>query len=128
MTLAPDGRSCYCGLCGLRANLRAPHDQAHPPLHVCQASDPAAVTARMRAEIDAAIDRGAMGPLASFGLDRGELERRLARCEQCPELAPAGCRNVQPPCKQWTLWRQSLLLGSCPRLTDGNSPESAAGM
>ena len=76
---------------------------------------------RLRPQIDAAIDRGAMGPLASFGLDRGELERRLARCEQCPELAPAGCRNVQPPCKQWTLWRQSLLLGSCQLFAGGNS-------
>ena len=89
-----------------------------PPTPAAPARDetPAETTARLLAEIDAAIDAGRAAPWSQFDRDRAGVVRILAEhCQPCPELSPAGCNRVPWPCKRWSLWRQTVLVGWCER-------------
>ncbi|MCX7428824.1 MAG: hypothetical protein NTW96_24760, partial [Planctomycetia bacterium] len=81
-----------------------------------QARRRARLTGRLLAGIDAAIEAGEMAPWSYFPRDREAVAAILtAHCQPCPELSRAGCERVPWPCKRWTLWRQTVLVGWCKR-------------
>jgi hypothetical protein len=95
-----------------------------PPRNACPASETsetqarrrARLTGRLLAEIDAAIEAGDMAPWSYFPRDREAVAAILtAHCQPCPELSRAGCNRVPWPCKRWSLWKQTVLVGWCKR-------------
>lgn len=117
------GERWTCERCGLTLLPRTTYAAASPPMHNCPAKLAPAVVAqymvaRMLADIDAAIAAGTIPPWESLGRDRAAVVDQLARCAACPRLTPAGCdRFAATPCKAWSLWRQSLLVGQCDIIT-----------
>jgi hypothetical protein len=74
------------------------------------------LTAALLAEIDAAIAAGEMAPWPQLGRDRQTVAALLAtHCQNCPKLSQAGCERVPWPCKRWSIWRQTVLVGWCER-------------
>ncbi|MCX7428740.1 MAG: hypothetical protein NTW96_24325 [Planctomycetia bacterium] len=129
MTLRQDpvSKTWSCDECGWTFRARTPAIRDLEPHHACQSGkpsppresgpvDPAALIARLLAEIDAAILAGQMAPWSYFPRDRAAVAALLAtHCQPCPELSRAGCERVPWPCKRWSLWRQTVLVGWCKR-------------
>ena len=115
----PDETGQRCVRCGWdkRGRHTFPRRTCRPPsTPAIDAPVGARMTAALLAEIDAAIAAGEIAPWSQLGRDHQTVEALLAaHCQSCPELSAAGCERVPWPCKRWAIWRQTVILGSCPR-------------
>jgi len=111
----PDATGRYCFHCGwIWTGYPRPWPRRH--CHVLKSpADRARMTAALLAAIDTAIAASEIAPWSQLGRDRQTVEALLRHCASCEELSAAGCERVPWPCKRWSLWRQTVLVGWCER-------------